>query len=76
MPGMTSGMTNIKGPTRGDEFLPLPAPAAAPAPREPGIGRNLPSSYWAPVIKTLTEAGFRVVVPDRDRHCGPCSTGT
>lgn len=28
-------------------------------------GRNFPSSYWAPVIKTLTEAGFRVVVPDQ-----------
>src|ERR1700759_4746956 len=27
-------------------------------------GRNFPSSYWAPVIKTLTDAGFRVVVPD------------
>jgi pimeloyl-ACP methyl ester carboxylesterase len=28
-------------------------------------GRNFPSSYWAPVIKTLTNAGFRVVVPDQ-----------
>ena len=28
-------------------------------------GRNFPSSYWAPVIKTLTSAGFRVVVPDQ-----------
>jgi pimeloyl-ACP methyl ester carboxylesterase len=28
-------------------------------------GRNFPSSYWAPVIKTLTEAGFRVVAPDQ-----------
>ncbi|MGJ4886870.1 alpha/beta fold hydrolase [Bradyrhizobium sp. HKCCYLRH3099] len=28
-------------------------------------GRNFPSSYWAPVIKTLTGAGFRVVVPDQ-----------
>src|SRR2546430_818542 len=28
-------------------------------------GRNFPSSYWAPVIKTLNEAGFRVVVPDQ-----------
>ncbi|MGY3452103.1 alpha/beta fold hydrolase [Bradyrhizobium sp. USDA 4353] len=28
-------------------------------------GRNFPSSYWAPVIKTLTEAGFRVIVPDQ-----------
>jgi pimeloyl-ACP methyl ester carboxylesterase len=28
-------------------------------------GRNFPSSYWAPVIGTLTEAGYRVVVPDQ-----------
>ncbi|CCD98132.1 alpha/beta hydrolase [Bradyrhizobium sp. STM 3809] len=28
-------------------------------------GRNFPASYWAPVIRTLTEAGFRVVVPDQ-----------
>lgn len=28
-------------------------------------GRNFPSSYWAPLIKTLSEAGFRVVVPDQ-----------
>jgi len=28
-------------------------------------GRNFPSSYWEPVIKTLTGAGFRVVVPDQ-----------
>src|ERR1700704_6316174 len=28
-------------------------------------GRNFPSSYWAPVIKTLREAGYRVVVPDQ-----------
>jgi pimeloyl-ACP methyl ester carboxylesterase len=28
-------------------------------------GRNFPSSYWAPVIKTLTDHGFRVVVPDQ-----------
>jgi pimeloyl-ACP methyl ester carboxylesterase len=28
-------------------------------------GRNCPSSYWAPVIKTLSEAGYRVVVPDQ-----------
>jgi pimeloyl-ACP methyl ester carboxylesterase len=28
-------------------------------------GRNFPSSYWEPVIKTLTAAGFRVVVPDQ-----------
>src|SRR5437660_4837085 len=28
-------------------------------------GRNFPSSYWAPVIKSLSEAGYRVVVPDQ-----------
>jgi pimeloyl-ACP methyl ester carboxylesterase len=28
-------------------------------------GRNFPSSYWEPVIKTLAAAGFRVVVPDQ-----------
>jgi pimeloyl-ACP methyl ester carboxylesterase len=28
-------------------------------------GRNFPSSYWAPVIKVLSEAGYRVVVPDQ-----------
>ena len=28
-------------------------------------GRNFPSSYWAPVIKTLNEAGYRVVAPDQ-----------
>src|SRR5579864_5184460 len=28
-------------------------------------GRNFPSSYWAPVIRTLAEAGYRVVVPDQ-----------
>src|ERR1700688_533771 len=28
-------------------------------------GRNFPSSYWAPEIKTLADAGFRVVVPDQ-----------
>jgi pimeloyl-ACP methyl ester carboxylesterase len=28
-------------------------------------GRNFPSSYWAPVIRTLSEAGYRVVVPDQ-----------
>jgi pimeloyl-ACP methyl ester carboxylesterase len=27
-------------------------------------GRNFPSSYWAPVIRMLSEAGYRVVVPD------------
>src|SRR3979490_2909829 len=28
-------------------------------------GRNFPSSYWAPEIKTLNDAGYRVVVPDQ-----------
>src|SRR5215207_6911249 len=28
-------------------------------------GRNFPSSYWAPIIQTLSEAGYRVVVPDQ-----------
>src|SRR5579871_1437619 len=28
-------------------------------------GRNFPSSYWAPVIRTLMEQGYRVVVPDQ-----------
>jgi pimeloyl-ACP methyl ester carboxylesterase len=28
-------------------------------------GRNFPSSYWAPVIKTLADAGYRVIVPDQ-----------
>jgi pimeloyl-ACP methyl ester carboxylesterase len=28
-------------------------------------GRNFASSYWAPVIKTLTDNGYRVVVPDQ-----------
>ncbi|MFX7772373.1 alpha/beta fold hydrolase, partial [Acinetobacter baumannii] len=28
-------------------------------------GRNFPSSYWAPVIDTLTAAGYRVLVPDQ-----------
>jgi pimeloyl-ACP methyl ester carboxylesterase len=28
-------------------------------------GRNFPSSYWAPVIRTLNDAGYRVVVPDQ-----------
>src|SRR5271169_3716197 len=34
-------------------------------------GRNFPSSYWEPVIKTLSEAGFRVVVPDQIRFGKP-----
>jgi pimeloyl-ACP methyl ester carboxylesterase len=28
-------------------------------------GRNFPSSYWEPVIGSLTDAGYRVVVPDQ-----------
>jgi pimeloyl-ACP methyl ester carboxylesterase len=28
-------------------------------------GRNFPSSYWEPVIRMLSEAGYRVVVPDQ-----------
>jgi pimeloyl-ACP methyl ester carboxylesterase len=28
-------------------------------------GRNFPSSYWAPVIGVLNDAGYRVVVPDQ-----------
>jgi proline iminopeptidase len=28
-------------------------------------GRNFPSSYWAPVIDTLSKAGYRVVAPDQ-----------
>ncbi|KQO92918.1 alpha/beta hydrolase [Methylobacterium sp. Leaf90] len=28
-------------------------------------GRNFPSSYWEPVIRTLSNAGYRVVVPDQ-----------
>src|SRR3982075_4323426 len=28
-------------------------------------GRNFPSSSWAPVIRTLIDAGYRVVVPDQ-----------
>jgi pimeloyl-ACP methyl ester carboxylesterase len=28
-------------------------------------GRNFPSSYWAPEIKILNDAGYRVVVPDQ-----------
>jgi pimeloyl-ACP methyl ester carboxylesterase len=28
-------------------------------------GRNFPSSYWGPLIKTLSEAGYRVAVPDQ-----------
>src|SRR5579862_3327982 len=28
-------------------------------------GRNFPSNYWAPEIKVLNEAGYRVIVPDQ-----------
>jgi pimeloyl-ACP methyl ester carboxylesterase len=43
----------------------------APAePRNGGVvmllhGRNFPSSYWAPEIKVLHDAGYRVIVPDQ-----------
>lgn len=43
------------------------APATTPNGRTVVLlhGRNFPSSYWAPVIKTLTDKGYRVVVPDQ-----------
>lgn len=28
-------------------------------------GRNFPASYWAPTVKALTAAGYRVVAPDQ-----------
>src|SRR5260370_15465641 len=28
-------------------------------------GRNFPASYWEPVIRPLTGAGFRVIAPDQ-----------
>ena len=28
-------------------------------------GRNFPASYWEPVIRALTAAGFRVIAPDQ-----------
>ena len=28
-------------------------------------GRNFPASYWAPMIRALAQAGFRVVAPDQ-----------
>lgn len=28
-------------------------------------GRNFPASYWAPVIRALAAAGFRVIAPDQ-----------
>jgi hypothetical protein len=43
-------------------------------------GRNFPSSYWAPVIKTLNEAGYRVVVQKptswriRSAACSACGS--
>ncbi|MET4041157.1 alpha/beta hydrolase [Bradyrhizobium sp. RT6a] len=45
----------------------MDVPAAQPNGRTVVLlhGRNFPSSYWAPVIKMLSEAGFRVVVPDQ-----------
>src|SRR5260370_14885543 len=50
-------------------------------------GRNFPSSYWAPVIRTLNDAGYRVVVPaqlgfgksskpPRDLHFDPLAPHT
>jgi len=43
------------------------APTAAPNGRAVLLlhGRNFPASYWAPVIRTLTAAGYRVVAPDQ-----------
>ena len=45
----------------------MDVPAAKPNGRSVVLlhGRNFPSSYWAPVIRTLNEAGYRVVVPDQ-----------
>jgi pimeloyl-ACP methyl ester carboxylesterase len=45
----------------------MDVPAAKPNGRTAMLlhGRNFPSSYWAPVIKTLSDAGYRVVVPDQ-----------
>src|SRR6202166_3860657 len=45
----------------------MDVPAAQPNGRTAVLlhGRNFPSSYWAPVIKVLSEAGYRVVVPDQ-----------
>ncbi len=45
----------------------MDVPAAAPNGRVVLLlhGRNFPSSYWAPVIRTLSDAGYRVVVPDQ-----------
>lgn len=43
------------------------APTAAPNGRAVLLlhGRNFPASYWAPVIKTLAAAGYRVIAPDQ-----------
>ncbi|HEY0234074.1 MAG TPA: alpha/beta hydrolase [Afipia sp.] len=43
------------------------APTSAPNGRTVVLlhGRNFPSSYWAPVIKTLSDRGYRVLVPDQ-----------
>jgi proline iminopeptidase len=43
------------------------APASPPNGRVVALlhGRNFPSSYWAPEIKILTDAGYRVIVPDQ-----------
>jgi pimeloyl-ACP methyl ester carboxylesterase len=45
----------------------MDVPAAQPNGRTVLLlhGRNFPSSYWAPVIKVLNGAGYRVVVPDQ-----------
>ena len=45
----------------------MDVPAAQPNGRSVLLlhGRNFPSSYWAPVIKVLNGAGYRVVAPDQ-----------
>ena len=45
----------------------MDVPAAQPNGRTVLLlhGRNFPSSYWAPVIKVLNGAGYRVVAPDQ-----------
>src|SRR3954470_17826792 len=45
----------------------MDVPAATPNGRSVVLlhGRNFPSSYWAPVVRTLSNAGYRVVVPDQ-----------
>jgi pimeloyl-ACP methyl ester carboxylesterase len=43
------------------------APAGPPTGRTVVLlhGRNFPSSYWEPTIKSLAEAGYRVIAPDQ-----------